>query len=332
MGNFYTDTLQKDSRFNSTAACNDMDMLEPVFRAQVKVFIAAAEAQGISLHVTETYRSSQRQQQLFDQGKTQLRTVGVHHYGLACDFAKVVDGKLSWDGDWTFCATMAKEASTADRVVISGSDWGEPDQPHSFRDWDHIQGCTIANQTGLFSGTWYPDDDNPTPAVAPVPAIALPAAAPAAPPADLTPAQAYALEVFDAVNAQSFGGWFKRSTFMAFCETESDFDPNAFRQEPSGVASYGLMQVLDSTAAGLGLVGAASQMYQPNIGIFYGLKYAAQGWNYLSTHFGRQPTLGEWSAGYNEGYGAAANGRPDPGYVATWEKHLSSWQYLDTLA
>ena len=328
MGNFYTDTLQTNPNFHSTAAIRDMDMLEPEFRSQVEAFMAASAVAGTTLIVTETYRSSERQQQLFDQKLTQLRTVGVHHYGLACDFAKMVNGAASWDGDWTFCAGLAKQVSTPDRIVISGTDWGEPGQSHSFVDSDHIQGCTVDQQTGLFAGTWYPGDASPTPAVAPVPPSAT-AAPPVAAPSGLTAEQSAALAAFDAVNAQSFGGWFKRSTFMAFCETESDFNPNAFRQEPSGVASYGLLQVLDSTAAGLGLVGAASQMYQPSIGVFYGLKYAAQGWNYLTTHLGRPPTQAEWAAGYNEGYGAAAEGRPDPNYVDTWSKYLATWLYLD---
>ncbi len=302
-------------------------MLEPTFRTQVEAFMTASKMAGTELAVTETYRSSQRQQTLFDQGATQLRTVGVHHYGLACDFVKVIDGHASYDGDWTFMVGIATQVSQPTRQVVSGYDWGRPDQPHSFRDSDHIQGCTIEQQTGLFAGSWYPDADS-VGTVAPVPASII---AQVPPPArgSLTDAQSTALAAFDKVNAASFGGWFTRSTFMAFCETESNFDPKAFRQEPSGVASYGLMQVLDSTAAGLGLVGDASQMYNPGIGIFYGLKYAAQGWNYLSTHFGRPPTQAEWSAGYNEGYGAAANGKPDLNYVDVWTAHKKAWLYLD---
>lgn len=327
MGNFYSDTLQSDPRFASSEACADMALLEPTFRSQVESFIAAAKGQGIDLIVTETYRSSERQQALFDQGKTQLRTVGVHHYGLAVDFRK--GGSDPYGGDWTFMAGVAKTVSTADRVVISGADWGEPDQPHSFRDWDHIQGCTVAEQTGLFAGSWYPGADQGHGGVAPVPASSAPSISALPVPAGLTAAQGLALTTFDDVNAKNFGGWFNRSTFMAFCETESEFKPDAFRQEPSGVASYGLMQVLDSTAADLGLTGPASQMNDPKIGVFYGLKYAAQGWNYLSTHFGRPPTNAEWAAGYNEGYGAAANGKPDPNYVDVWSKHKAAWLYLD---
>jgi hypothetical protein len=42
-----------------------------------------------------------------------------------------------------------------------------------------------------------------------------------------------------------------------------------------GHASYGLMQVLDSTAAGLGLTGDPTALFIPEIGISYGVKYLA---------------------------------------------------------
>jgi hypothetical protein len=57
-------------------------------------------------------------------------------------------------------------------------------------------------------------------------------------------------------------------------------DTLATRTETSGPAaghsSYGLMQVLDSTAAGLGLTGDPTALYIPEIGISYGVKYFAQ--------------------------------------------------------
>lgn len=330
MTNFYTDTIQADSRFGSTDAISDVALLEPSFRAKMQTFIELAAQRGVTLKITETYRSSQRQQKLFSEGKTQLQTVGVHHYGLACDFCKIVNGAASWDGDWTFMAEIAAQLNEANDECVSGIDWGMPDQPHSFVDSDHVQGCTVAQQATLFAGTWYPraGAGGGTGGVAPVPAAAGAAGTPPEP-AGLTAAQQVALAAFDKVNARSYNNWFNRSTAFAFIETESAFKPDAFRQEPSGVASYGLMQVLDSTAAGLGLTGDASQMNDPETGIFYGLKYLAQGWNYLQTHFGRPPTMPEWMAGYNEGYGAAAQGRPDPNYVATCSTNRAKWLYLD---
>ena len=152
--NFFTDTLVNDARFHTLDAVRDVAMLEPVTRAAVAAVIADAATQGIHLIVTETYRSTERQQHLFDTHASQLKAVGVHHYGLAADFAKVVNGQATWDGDWTFLGVLAKEHG-----LIWGGDWGTPDAPHSFRDKDHIQRCVIHDQTGLFAGTWYPDDN-----------------------------------------------------------------------------------------------------------------------------------------------------------------------------
>lgn len=328
MTNFYVDVIQRDSRFHSPNAVNDMALLEPAFRAKVATLMAASKTAGIELRVTETYRSCERQQQLFAQGLTQLRTVGVHHYGLAADFCKIVGGQAVYDGDWTFLCRLAAALD-----LVAGGDWGEPDKPHSFRDWDHVQGCTVAEQTGLFAGTWYPGAAAGAGPLAPVPAaspIVQPARSAPGPLAQpLTSAQASIVTMIDSINNTAFAGWYWRSSVMAFVETESDFDTKAYRKEPSGVASYGLMQVLDATAAELGLAGDPAQLYDPNVGLLYGMKYAAIGWNYLALHLGRQPTIDEWVAGYNEGYGAAAQGRPDPGYVATWRDHQKAWLTLD---
>lgn len=154
MSNFYQDVIQPDPRFHSTEPIRDLSLLEPVTRAAVEQIIADAHGMGITLVVTETYRSQERQQQLFTQHATQLRTVGVHHYGLACDFCKIVDGKASWAGDWKFLCDLAKNNG-----MISGGDWGQPDAAHSYRDWDHVQRVKVSDQDGLFAGTFYPDDN-----------------------------------------------------------------------------------------------------------------------------------------------------------------------------
>lgn len=152
MGNFYTDVIAQDPRFHATESVRDMALLEPVTRAAVQALIADAATQGIHLMVTETYRSRERQQVLFNQHLTKLQDVGVHHYGLAADFCKLIDGKASWDGDWTFMAPLC-----ARHGLISGVDWGQPGVKPSFVDSDHVQRVTVAQQHQLFDGTWYPE-------------------------------------------------------------------------------------------------------------------------------------------------------------------------------
>jgi hypothetical protein len=151
--NFFTDVISSDRRFNSVSRINDLALLEPITRELVQRIVAGARSLGIDVMVFETYRSQARQQELFRQGATQLRTVGVHHYGLACDIVKAVNGEPSWKGDFSFLGQLAHSAG-----LIWGGDWGTPNVPHNFIDAVHVQRCAVARQSDLFAGTWYPDD------------------------------------------------------------------------------------------------------------------------------------------------------------------------------
>lgn len=148
MGNFYTDTIKKDSRFKSVKPIGDLDLLEPVMRKAVKEIIAEAAADGVKLMVFESYRSQARQTKLFAQGATQLKTVGVHHYGLACDLVKNVNGSPSWKGDFKFLGKLAKKHG-----LVWGGNW------RGFTDEVHVQRCAVKHQKKLFAGDWYPDKD-----------------------------------------------------------------------------------------------------------------------------------------------------------------------------
>ena len=149
---FYSEVIAKDPRFHSTAICHDLALLEPVTRQNVLNIIADARALGITLTPFETYRSKERQLMLFEQKATKLKTVGVHHYGLACDLPKLIAGEESWKGDFRFLVKLCKA-----RSMISGIDWGQPKIKHTFVDGCHVQRITTARQARLFAGTWYPD-------------------------------------------------------------------------------------------------------------------------------------------------------------------------------
>lgn len=150
--NFYTDTIAKDKRFHSTDRISDLGLLEPITRQAVINIIADAKAMGINLIPFETYRSTERQLMLFNQKATKLKNVGVHHYGLACDLVKSINGEPSWKGDFSFLTKLCKK-----RMMISGNDWGQPGVKHSFVDPDHVQRITLGRQGSLFNGTWFPD-------------------------------------------------------------------------------------------------------------------------------------------------------------------------------
>jgi hypothetical protein len=153
MGNFFEDVIKVDPRFHSTQAVSDPALLEPNTRAAVAAIIADAAANGMPLMIFETYRSQARQAMLFSQHVTQLRNVGVHHYGLACDLVKSVNGEPNWKGDFSLVGQLARAHG-----LIWGGNWGRPDLPHSFRDWPHVQRCRVGDQAKLFRTEWYPDD------------------------------------------------------------------------------------------------------------------------------------------------------------------------------
>jgi hypothetical protein len=154
VGNFYTDIIVPDLRFHSLTQVRDLNMLEPFTKDAVLAIIRDAGNQGIDLRVSETYRSQDLQAQDFARHASELKTVGVHHYGLACDFFKVVNGQATWNGDWSFLCGLAKKYG-----LISGGDWGRPDISHSFHDWDHVQRVALIDQPRLFNNSWYPASD-----------------------------------------------------------------------------------------------------------------------------------------------------------------------------
>jgi hypothetical protein len=123
-------------------------------RELVQQIVGEANTMGIPVMIIETYRSQERQQQLFAQYATQLERVGVHHFGLACDIVKSIGGEPSWKEDFSFLGELARKHG-----LLWGGDWGDPHIPHNFVDLVHVQRCALADQEALFRGDWYPDEN-----------------------------------------------------------------------------------------------------------------------------------------------------------------------------
>ncbi|MFA4904486.1 MAG: M15 family metallopeptidase [Desulfobaccales bacterium] len=149
---FYDDVIKNDPRFRSAKPISDLALLEPVTRAAVQAIIADAAEMGHEMMAFETYRSRELQGIYFRRGVTKLQKVGVHHYGLAADIVKVVNGEPSWDGSFDFLGPLAQKYG-----MIWGGDWGKPDEPHTFRDYCHVQRVRVEDQGSLFREEWYPD-------------------------------------------------------------------------------------------------------------------------------------------------------------------------------
>ena len=69
--------ILNDPRSNSPNRISDVALLEPMTRQLVQQIVDAAQQMGIQVMVFETYRSQARQQELFNNGATKLRTVGI---------------------------------------------------------------------------------------------------------------------------------------------------------------------------------------------------------------------------------------------------------------
>jgi hypothetical protein len=151
---FYTDVIAESPKFGSVERVSDIELLEPTTRAAVEAIIKdAKDHYGLDLIAYETYRSQARQTALYNQHASQLKTVGVHHFGLACDLVKSVHGAPSWKGDFSFLGALGRAHG-----LIWGGDWGHAKPPHGFVDDDHVQRCAVARQPRLFAKSWYPDD------------------------------------------------------------------------------------------------------------------------------------------------------------------------------
>lgn len=154
MANFFQSVIKNEQRATSTNCIGDVALLEPIFRAGVQRIVADAAAHGVKLMVFETYRSKERQKLLFNEGASRLKDVGVHHYGLACDLVRVVQGDPSWKGDFSIVGQLAKAHG-----FVWGGDWGAPNERHTFIDPYHIQRCALKDQARLFREEWYPPDN-----------------------------------------------------------------------------------------------------------------------------------------------------------------------------
>lgn len=152
MGTFYTDVIRHSPFFLCPERVFVPELLEPGFRAKVLRILAASRKLGVDLRLFESYRSQARQSELFKRKTTQLRTVGVHHFGLAADLVRYVDGKPNWDCNYSFLRQLASNEG-----LVWGGDWGQPGKTHGFVDEPHVQAIAVKDQSKLFSGAWYPD-------------------------------------------------------------------------------------------------------------------------------------------------------------------------------
>jgi|GEM_PF-2985908 Soluble lytic murein transglycosylase and related regulatory proteins (some contain LysM/invasin domains) len=161
-----------------TQRSTDMSRLHPVFREKAQAVLDRLNAEGIPFRIFEGYRSPQRQQFLYSQGRTAPGDIvtnakpwsSYHQYGLAADFVLFIDGKWSWDTSGPRAACWDKLHAIGREVGLEPLSWEKP----------HLQLCGISIDD-LRSGR-YPDGGDDSWAEAMEEAISTWSGEPAAPP------------------------------------------------------------------------------------------------------------------------------------------------------
>lgn len=83
----------------------ELSHLHPTFREKARALLEALAGEQIRFRLFEAFRSPQRQQYLYEQGRVRAGSIvtkarpwtSYHQYGLAADFVLYLDRKWSWD-------------------------------------------------------------------------------------------------------------------------------------------------------------------------------------------------------------------------------------------
>ena len=116
------------SSYNETK----LQQVHPALAHRARKIIAFAKADGYELRVTQGLRTFKEQDDLFKKRPKVTNARGgqsMHNYGLAVDFAFVVNGKISWDDK--LYTRIGKWALNA------GLEWGGGWR--KFKDMPHVQ-------------------------------------------------------------------------------------------------------------------------------------------------------------------------------------------------
>lgn len=112
--------------------CRDINELTTRAQKACRMFLAECKAQGLNVLITETYRSQERQNYLYEQGRTTKGNIVTwtkysrHTSRRAWDICQNVKGQEY--SNTTFfrrCGEIARSMG-----IIWGGDWSTPDMPH----------------------------------------------------------------------------------------------------------------------------------------------------------------------------------------------------------
>lgn len=115
-----------------TTTCRDISQLTTLAQTACILFMARCNEAGLNVLITETYRSQDRQDYLYEQGRTRPGNIVTwtkssrHTSRRAWDICKNVKGQEYNDtAFFAACGKIAKELG-----ITWGGTWKSPDKPH----------------------------------------------------------------------------------------------------------------------------------------------------------------------------------------------------------
>lgn len=110
--------------------------LDPEFAKKLTLFERKLADHGIKVMLTWGYRSIDEQNRLYAKGRTAPGSIVTkarggyswHNFGLAADYAFVINGKVTWNGPWDTFGRIAQQCG-----LEWGGSWKE------FKDRPHVQ-------------------------------------------------------------------------------------------------------------------------------------------------------------------------------------------------
>lgn len=119
-------------------ASRDLNQLQPMVKQNVDLFLEHCKKQGYKIGISETFRTDERQDYLYEQGRTRPGAIvtkckgkdkqSYHQWGLAIDFFQDVKGE---EYEITFMEEVGRIAESF------GFEWGG--RWTNFKDTPHLQ-------------------------------------------------------------------------------------------------------------------------------------------------------------------------------------------------
>ena len=116
-----------------SSICKSISELTPNAQLACNRFLKECRSLGLKVRITETYRSQQRQNELYAQGRTKSGNIVTwtrnsrHTSRRAWDICQDISGREydTKDGFFEKCGAVAKKLG-----IIWGGSWKTPDRPH----------------------------------------------------------------------------------------------------------------------------------------------------------------------------------------------------------